>query len=277
MPGLFPSLSPIIHSIETSKMAPNNLSPQGSVVDNDYDDKHATKEMTMHLENDNNAATFDNRNFSSMTAEDRATALKLAHEADPGPGLFSYRFLCFIATCFVVIVNSCDTGFDTTIMSSVNSMTTFQSYFGLVSASTGTGILFVSFTNPSRREKVLTTSGYLHRRRCHCIHPQHHFARSHWKEVLHGLRKHSTHVSHIYCLSVVLILSIGAIISANSKSFPMLLGGRWLTGFGCSTAALSAKTYLAEITSPKSRGRYMGVLNSFYYGEFSRIFQRLYA
>jgi hypothetical protein len=74
------------------------------------------------------------------------------------------------------------------------------------------------------------------------------------------------------CLSVVLIISIGAIISANSKSFPMLLGGRWLTGFGCSTAALSAKTYLAEITSPKSRGRYMGVLNSFYYGEFSRFF-----
>jgi len=149
MPGLYSSLSPIIHSTETSKMAPNNLSPQGSVADVDYDDKHATKEMTMHLENDNNAATFDNRNFSSMTAEDRATALKLAHDADPGPGLFSYRFLCFIATCFVVIVNSCDTGFDTTIMSSVNSMTTFQSYFGLVSASTGTGILFVSTTTAS--------------------------------------------------------------------------------------------------------------------------------
>jgi hypothetical protein len=79
-----------------------------------------------------------------MTAEDRATALKLAHEADPGPALFSYRFLCFIGTCFVVIVNSCDTGFDTTIMSSVNSMVTFQSYFGLESATTGTGILFVS-------------------------------------------------------------------------------------------------------------------------------------
>jgi len=154
-------------------MAPNNLSPQGSLADVDYDDKHATKEMTMHLENDN-GATFENRNFSSMTAEDRAAALKLAHEADPGPALFSYRFLCFIATCFVVIVNSCDTGFDTTIMSSVNSMTTFQSYFGLVSASTGTGILFVSFTNASHREKVLIPTGYLHRRRCHCIHSQHH-------------------------------------------------------------------------------------------------------
>jgi MFS family permease len=51
----------------------------------------------------------------------------------------------------------------------------------------------------------------------------------------------------------------------------MLLGGRFMTGFGCSTAALSAKTYLAEITSPKSRGRYMGVLNSFYYGKLTVI------
>lgn len=66
--------------------------------------------------------------------------------------------------------------------------------------------------------------------------------------------------------AVTEIISVGAIISANSKSMSMLLGGRWLTGFGCSTAALSAKTYMTEITSPRSRGRYMGVLNSFYYG-----------
>lgn len=123
-------------------MAPNNLSPHESVADVDIDEKHADKEMTQHIEGNN--ATFENRHFSSMTAEDRATALKLANEADPGPPIASYRFLCFIATCFVVIVNSCDTGFDTTIMSSVNSMVTFQSYFGLEGASVGTGILFVS-------------------------------------------------------------------------------------------------------------------------------------
>jgi hypothetical protein len=123
-------------------MAYNN-SPHDSVGDIDIDDKHATKEAVMHLEGGDKVSQ-DDMNFTSMSAEDRAAALRLAHEADPGPGFFSYRFLCFIGTCFVVIVNSCDTGFDTTIMSSVNSMVTFQSYFGLVSASTGTGILFVS-------------------------------------------------------------------------------------------------------------------------------------
>lgn len=126
-------------------MAPTNYSPQESVADVEIDDKHTNKETIMHLEGgDKHAESPMDMQFATMSAEDRAAALRLAHEADPGPGLFSWRFACFIGTCFVVIVNSCDTGFDTTIMSSVNSMVTFQSYFGLVSASTGTGILFVS-------------------------------------------------------------------------------------------------------------------------------------
>jgi len=123
-------------------MAPNNYSPHESIADVDVDDKHIDKAAVMHLEGGEEKTSRDMQ-FASMSAEDRAAALRLAHEADPGPGLFSWRFACFIGTCFVVIVNSCDTGFDTTIMSSVNSMTTFQSYFGLKSATKGTGILFV--------------------------------------------------------------------------------------------------------------------------------------
>lgn len=45
----------------------------------------------------------------------------------------------------------------------------------------------------------------------------------------------------------------------------MFIGGRFLTGLGCTTASTSAKSYLAEITSPSNRGRWMGLLNSFYY------------
>jgi hypothetical protein len=82
--------------------------------------------------------------FGHMSPEERAAALKLAQEIDPGPSIWSLRYLQFIFSLLVVIVCSCDNGFDSTIMSSVNSMTQFQSYFGLVSASKGTGILFVS-------------------------------------------------------------------------------------------------------------------------------------
>jgi hypothetical protein len=61
----------------------------------------------------------------------------------------------------------------------------------------------------------------------------------------------------------------------------MFLGGRWLTGksaartinqhrahslgFGCSASGMAAKLYIAEIAPPRSRGAWMGVLNSFYY------------
>lgn len=85
--------------------------------------------------------------FAHMSAEERAAAMKLAREADPGPATFSIRYLQFLLTVIVVLLCSCDNGFDGTIMSSVNSMTQFQGYFGLVSASTGTGILFVSDTH----------------------------------------------------------------------------------------------------------------------------------
>lgn len=45
----------------------------------------------------------------------------------------------------------------------------------------------------------------------------------------------------------------------------MFIAGRLFTGLGCTTASTSAKSYLAEISSPASRGRWMGLLNSFYY------------
>lgn len=45
----------------------------------------------------------------------------------------------------------------------------------------------------------------------------------------------------------------------------MLLVGRFITGLGTAASATAAKSYLAEVTPNRSRGRYMGVQNSFYY------------
>jgi hypothetical protein len=39
--------------------------------------------------------------------------------------------------------------------------------------------------------------------------------------------------------------SIGAVITANAKGQKMFIGGRFLTGLGCTTAATSAKSYMA--------------------------------
>lgn len=45
-----------------------------------------------------------------MTAEEKAAAIRLANEADPGPPLLSWRYFKFLITAFLVILNSGDNG-----------------------------------------------------------------------------------------------------------------------------------------------------------------------
>jgi hypothetical protein len=101
-----------------------------------------------------------------MTAEEKQAAIKLANEADPGPSITSWRYFKFLITAFLVILNSGDNGtplsihsarrfpqqradelivgFDGTVMSSVNSMEQFQTYFGLPGPlAGGTSLVFV--------------------------------------------------------------------------------------------------------------------------------------
>ena len=62
-----------------------------------------------------------------------------------------------------------------------------------------------------------------------------------------------------------IFLVTGALLSSQSTNLGMFIGGRFLTGFGSSWAAVSARSYMVEITPAKTRGRWLGLLNSFYY------------
>jgi len=75
----------------------------------------------------------------------------------------------------------------------------------------------------------------------------------------------SSLLSFVY---IFLPVSVGAILTANAKNESMFLAGRWMTGVGSGCAGASAKSYLAEITPPASRGAYMGFLNSLYVSDF---------
>lgn len=62
-----------------------------------------------------------------MTAEEKAAAIKLANEADPGPPVTSWRYLKFLVTAFLVILNSGDNGQSLfRISSTLNSGSLFQ-------------------------------------------------------------------------------------------------------------------------------------------------------
>lgn len=45
-----------------------------------------------------------------MTPEEKAAAIRLANEADPGPSVGSWRYFKFLVTAFLVILNSGDSG-----------------------------------------------------------------------------------------------------------------------------------------------------------------------
>ncbi|WOO79017.1 Lactose permease [Vanrija pseudolonga] len=170
--------------------------------------------------------------------DERAVALRLARTADPGLRLASWRGLKFIFYVLVVCMCSGDSGFDGTIMSSVNSMLQFQRYFNLGTDGKGaakTGIVFGIYTvgQVCAFFPAVVLPDRIGRR---------------WTMFLANL-----------------LLVGGAFLAGFAQNMSMFLGGRFLVGMGCTCAAQGAKSYLSEVTSPWNRGRWMGLQNSFYY------------
>ncbi|KAJ7175837.1 general substrate transporter [Mycena filopes] len=117
-----------------------------------------------------------------------------------------------------------------TLVFCINAMKQYQVYFGMSGSGSTTGIVFGIFarTSPDRLG-----------------------------------RRFSMFVGNSF-------LVMGAIITALADSRSQFIGGRFLTGaFNHGLERVSpgtaAKSYLAEITPPTSRGAYLGFLNSFYY------------
>ncbi|KAF8511584.1 general substrate transporter [Gautieria morchelliformis] len=163
--------------------------------------------------------------------EERQAGLKAALKLDPGVSAWSARALYFYLIVLCVFCCSGDNGFDGTVMSGINAMTQYQTYFHMSSVGSSTGIVFGIFTLGSLTAAI--PASYLPDR----------FGRR----------------FAMFCGNLFII--VGAIVTANSKDRSMFVGGRYLTAL----AATSAKVYLAEMAPPQSRGRYMGFLNSFFY------------
>ena len=69
-------------------------------------------------------------------------------------------------------------------------------------------------------------------------------------------------IQKVYDASTLIHPSVGAIITATATNRSAFIGGRFMTGMGTAAAQAGAKAYLAEITPPKSRGFFLGFLNS---------------
>ncbi|PFH53982.1 hypothetical protein AMATHDRAFT_72998 [Amanita thiersii Skay4041] len=173
---------------------------------------------------------------ASRSPEERQLALKAALEIDPGIGRWTLRAIQLYLVTLVVCCCSGDSGFDGTVMGGINSMKQYQQYFGLSGVGSKTSIIFGIYT------VIMCYSGTI--------------------PAAYLPDKFGRRFSMFFGNAVLIA---GAILSANAKVKGAFLGGRFLTGLGSSCAGASAKSYLAEVTPPHSRGAYLGFLNSFYY------------
>ncbi|WWC71162.1 uncharacterized protein I206_105115 [Kwoniella pini CBS 10737] len=196
------------------------------------DDKHVLAE---HHDNEVQDYIVKPGGVAAMSAEDRHTALRLARAADPGISMRDWRMAQWVFYITVVLMCGGDAGFDGTVMGAVNSMKQWQKYFGLTSASGSTGIVFGMYS--VGQTLAFFPAAYL---------PDKIGRR--WGMAIGNLT-----------------LILGALLTSQAHNFQMFIWGRMFTGLGCTLAASSAKSYMSEITPPHSRGRYMGLLNSFYY------------
>ncbi|EJU00509.1 general substrate transporter [Dacryopinax primogenitus] len=186
------------------------------------------------LDNTSDLAKIDYNGATDVVKQKQET-LREAFDADPGIPFFSPRALQFAYIVAVVLCCSGDAGYDGTVMSAISSMVQYQQYFNLQAASSKTGIVFGIYT-------IGQIASFLT-----CATLPDWFGRR-WGMLLGNL-----------CLVT------GSVVTANVNAMPMFIAGRFLTGLGTSTAGVSARSYLAEITSPATRGRYVGLLNSFFY------------
>ncbi|KAF5369432.1 hypothetical protein D9758_002669 [Tetrapyrgos nigripes] len=173
------------------------------------------------------------KRFKSL--EERQKALDDALAIDPGVGVWSLPAIQMYLVTLVVCCCSGDSGFDGTVMGGINAMEQYQRYFGMNGKGSSTSIVFGIYTIGSLSGTI--PASYL---------PD----------------KFGRRLSMFFAN---LVLIVGAVLTANATSRNMFLVGRWLTGVGSGCAGASAKSYLAEVSPAKSRGAYMGFLNSFYY------------
>ncbi|KAF8713259.1 General substrate transporter, partial [Rhizoctonia solani] len=172
---------------------------------------------------------------SSASAAERQERMAAALAADPGHKTWSWRGIQTILITLCVCCCSEDAGLDGAVMSGINAMKQYQSYFGMSESGAQTGIVFGIYTIGGLIGSF--PAAYLPDR----------FGRR----------------APMFFGNLVLI--VGAVLSATATHRGTFIGGRLLTGIGMGCANTSAKSYLAEIVPPQTRGFWVGLFNSLYY------------
>ncbi|KAH6675455.1 hexose transport protein [Halenospora varia] len=140
-------------------------------------------------------------------------------------------YLCLL----VAFLNATSSGFDGSLMGSINAETQYKSFFNLKETGSSTGLVFVLYNAASTIGCAFggPVMDYFGRRR--------------------GMQ------------SGCAFTLAGAALAAGAQTLPQFKASRFLLGFGIILQTLSAPVYVTELIPPQWRGRLGGYYNTFYF------------
>ncbi|KAJ6118998.1 hypothetical protein N7471_013618 [Penicillium samsonianum] len=135
----------------------------------------------------------------------------------------------------VAYLCGCLNGYDGSLMGGVNAMTSYQQYFHMKTASSGTGLVFAIYNIGSIPAVLLSGPA---------------------NDIL-GRRM------GMFIGAAIII--VGTCVQAPAVNHGMFLAGRFILGFGVSFCCVSAPCYVSEMAHPVWRGTLTGLYNCTWY------------
>ncbi|PPQ71097.1 hypothetical protein CVT24_009848 [Panaeolus cyanescens] len=217
---------------------------------------HSPEKLSHDDEKVSDEVAQSNANTKVLHVENVDYALALS----TGPQLkaTSKRSLQLFAILLVAFMGSLSNGFDGSVMSAVNGMEQYLTFFGISGLDAGggvgstTAIIFGIVTTSS-----FPVTSWPHRTSQYSI-------GSIAGVFIAGPIADSAGRRAGMCIGSVIIIA-GAIVVTVAKNLAYLLGGRFFLGFGVAISTTAAPAYVVEMSPPQWRGRLTGLYNTFYY------------
>ncbi|KAJ9611120.1 hypothetical protein H2200_004303 [Cladophialophora chaetospira] len=187
---------------------------------------------TQHFESPRRGSTSSDL-LTEKTIHAHSAALAAALEDRPSP--WSKGYLRLYAICLLIYLCSTMTGYDGSLMGSINAMQAYIDYYHLPpKGNSGTGIVFAIF-----QVGQMAAAPFV------------------WLSDWKGRRV----AIFLGCLGVC----VGTVITATSPTLGGFIAGRFVLSFFSTIAATAAPLYLIEIAPPQYRGTMAGMYNTLYY------------
>ncbi|KAF2807562.1 sugar transporter [Mytilinidion resinicola] len=148
---------------------------------------------------------------------------------------WGYGHLRLYLLCGICFLNSTMSGFDSSLMGSINTLPNYTNYYGLPSNGTAsTGIVFAIFSVGQMCAALFV-----------------------WVADWQGRKR------FIFIGTIGVI--VGTCITATAKNLPTFIGGRFLLSFFATCACSASPLYLVEVAPAQYRGTLAGLYNTFYF------------